>query len=444
MKSIWSESCSFPKRDSLKNDIVVDTAVIGAGMAGLLTAYLLQKEGRNVAVLEAEQTAGGVTKNTTAKITSQHDLIYDSMIRDFGEESARQYAVANQKAIGKFEKIITENGIDCEFETKPAFIYSLDREEELMSEAQAAEKLGIDAEFTTETDLPFPVLAAVKFNGQAQFHPLKFLKSISADLTVYENTRVLIVRGDSIITNRGRVTADQIVIATHFPIVNVPGWYFARMHQERSYVIALKNAGRLAGMYIDADPDGYSFRTCGEYVLLGGAGHRTGKHPGTGCYEKLRSAAKQFFPQSEEVCHWSAQDCVTWDNLPYIGRYASSTPNLYVATGFQKWGMTTSMASAMILTDMICGRRNGEAEVFSPQRFHAAASAKNMLADFGTSAVELTAGLFSAPTRKCTHLGCRLHWNPEEETWDCPCHGSRFTAQGELIGGPALRGIKHD
>ncbi|MBW7571746.1 FAD-dependent oxidoreductase [Caproiciproducens faecalis] len=444
MKSIWSETCTFPKRDPLKNDIVVDTAVIGAGMAGLLTAYLLQEEGQKVVVLEAAETASGVTKNTTAKITSQHDLIYDSMIQDFGEEAAGQYAAANQKAVEKFRTIITESKIDCDFESKPSFVYSLDREEELKAEAQAAEKLGIPAEFTTETDLPFPVLAAVKFSNQAQFHPLKFLNSISSGLTIFENTRALIVRGDSIITNRGRVTADHIVVATHFPIVNVPGWYFARMHQERSYVIALKNAGQLKGMYIDADPDGYSFRSYGDYIFLGGAGHRTGKHPESGCYEKLRKAAKQYFPESEEVCHWSAQDCMTWDNLPYIGQYASSTPNLYVATGFKKWGMSTSMAAAMILTDTICGRENEEAEVFSPQRFHAAASAKNMMTDFGTSAVELTAGLFSPPKRRCAHLGCRLQWNPDEETWDCPCHGSRFTEQGDLISDPALRGIKHD
>lgn len=443
MKSVWSESCSLPKRDPLKADIVVDTAVVGAGMAGLLTAYLLQKEGRSVAVLEAAETAGGVTKNTTAKITSQHDLIYDSMIKKFGDKAAQQYADANQKAIAMYRKIISEDHIDCNLETKPAFVYSFDRENELRAEAEAAERLGINAEFTTETDLPFTVPAAVKFSDQAQFNPLKFLKSIASDLTVYENTRALIVRDDTVITNRGRVTADHIVIATHFPFINIPGWYFARMHQERSYVIALKNAGKLDGMYIDADPDGYSFRSYEDYILIGGAGHRTGKHPGTGCYEKLRSAAKRFFPESEEVCHWSAQDCVTWDNLPYIGRYASSTRNLYVATGFKKWGMTSSMASAMILTDLICGRPSEEAEVFSPQRFHAAASAKNLLTDGGHSVAGLTAGLFSAPNRKCTHLGCRLHWNPDEETWDCPCHGSRFTSKGELISDPAERGLKH-
>ncbi|XOQ48681.1 MAG: Cytochrome b6-f complex iron-sulfur subunit 1 [Eubacteriales bacterium] len=442
MKSIWSESCSLPKRDSLKGDLVVETAVIGAGMAGLLTAYLLQKEGMKVAVLEAAETASGVTKNTTAKVTVQHNLIYNSLIQNIGEEQAKQYADANQKAVEMYRSIISENSIDCDWETKPAFVYSLDRMEDIEAETNAALSLGIPAEFTTSTGLPFEVKAAVKFPNQAQFHPLKFIRAISKDLEIYENTKALIVRGDTIVTNRGRVTADKIVIATHFPFINVPGWYFARMHQDRSYVIALENAEDPNGMYIDADPDGYSFRSYDGLLLLGGGGHRSGKHPGTSSYEKLRAFAKKYYPDSREVFHWSAQDCVSWDNIPYIGNYSSSTPNLFVATGFKKWGMTASMVSAMLLSDKICGRTNETAEVFSPQRFHASASAKNLFTDAGQSVAGLTAGLFSPPKRRCAHLGCRVHWNPDEETWDCPCHGSRYTKDGKLISNPALKDLK--
>ncbi len=443
MKSIWSESCALPKKPEMKGDLVVEVAVIGAGMAGLLTAFLLKKEGLNVVVLEGAETAGGATKNTTAKITSQHSLIYDKLIRSVGEEQAKQYAAANQQAIEMYREIIAENQVDCNFETKNAFLYSLDQGENIKAEANAAQKLGIDAEFTVKTDLPFDVRAAVKFSNQAQFNPLEFIKFISSDLDIYEHTTAILVRDDTIITNRGRVTADRIVVATHFPFINVPGWYFARMYQQRSYVIALKNAAKLDGMYIDADENGYSFRNYGEYVLLGGAGHRTGKHPQQASYEKLRSAAKRFFPNSEEVFHWSAQDCMTLDGVPYIGLYSAAKSNLYVATGFNKWGMTSSMVSAMILADTICGRPNKNAEVFSPQRFNAAASAENMLINGAQSVAGLTAGLFSSPSRKCAHLGCRLHWNPDEETWDCPCHGSRYTDKGELIDNPATRGLKH-
>lgn len=443
MKSIWSESCSFPQRESLKDDIVVETVVIGSGMAGLLTAHLLKKQGVQVVVLEGSATASGVTKNTTAKITSQHDLIYDRLIQDFGVEQAGQYAWANQRAIKTYCDIVEENQIDCDFETKPAYVYSLRDTAPIKAEMIAASKLGIEAELTTTTDLPFEVKAAVKFANQAQFHPLKFLKAISADLTIYEQTMAREIRDDVVITDHGRVTADHIVVATHFPIVNVPGWYFARMHQERSYVIALKNAMQLEGMYIDEDSNGYSFRNYGEYLLFGGAGHRTGKHPQKSSYETLRKAAKELFPQSEEAFHWSAQDCVTWDNVPYIGRYSASGRDVYVATGFKKWGMTSSMAAAMILTDTICGKKNDCAEIFSPQRFNASASMQNLLTDVGHSVAGLAAGAVSGPKRRCAHLGCRLQWNPDEETWDCPCHGSRYTSEGKLIDNPAIKGLSN-
>ena len=444
MKSVWSESCTLPKKSEMDKDIVAEVAVIGAGMAGLLTAFLLKKAGLNVVVLEGAEIASGATKNTTAKITSQHSLIYDKLINSVGEAQAKQYAAANQHAIELYRKIIEENQIDCDFESKDAFLYSLDQEDNIKVEAAAARRLGIDAELTTETNLPFPIRAAVKFSNQAQFNPLKFIKSISADLNIYEHTKAILVRDDTIMTNRGQITADKIVVATHFPFINIPGWYFTRMHQQRSYVVALKNAGQLDGMYIDADEKGFSFRNYGELVLLGGAGHRTGKHPEQGCYDKLRVAAKTFFPGSEEVAHWSAQDCMTLDGIPYIGLYSASKPNLFVATGFNKWGMTSSMASATILTDSICGRQNRNAEVFSPQRFHTAASTKNLLIDGAQSVAGIAEGVFSPSSRKCTHLGCRLKWNADEETWDCPCHGSRYTKNGELIDNPAMRGINNE
>jgi len=209
-------------------------------------------------------------------------------------------------------------------------------------------------------------------------------------------------------------------------------------------VLALKNAIQLEGMYLDADPTGYSFRNYGEFLLLGGAAHRTGKHPQYGSYDKLRRAAKEYFPRSVEVCNWSAQDCMTLDGIPYIGRYSKNRSNLYVATGFQKWGMTSSMASAMILTDMICGKQNDCADVFSPQRFHTGASMKNLLIDGAHSVAGLTEGALSTPSRKCTHMGCRLQWNPDEQSWDCPCHGSRFTSDGKLIDNPAMKGFQHE
>ncbi len=442
MKSVWSDTCSLPERESLFGDYVADAVVVGAGMAGLLTAYLLQQRGLRVVVLERSETAGGVTKNTTAKITSQHDLFYADLIEKFGFELASQYARANQRAIQTFRDIIGERGIDCDFESKSAYVYTLRNPQPIEAEVTAAQRLGIQADYTTETGLPFAVKAAVKFQNQAQFHPLKFLRDISADLEIYEHTAVHEIRRGVVVAEHGRVTADHIVVATHFPIINVPGWYFARMHQERSYVLALENAGQVDGMYIDEDEAGYSFRNYGDFLLLGGAGHRTGKHPQQSSYDLLRGAALSFYPESREAGCWSAQDCVTWDKIPYVGLYSKSVPDLYVATGFKKWGMTNAMAAASILSDAICGKENDCAPVFSPRRFNAAASMGSLLGDAGHSVAGLTAGAFSGYERRCAHLGCRLQWNPDELSWDCPCHGSRYTEDGALLDDPAIRGIR--
>ena len=230
MQSIWNESCKFRKRDVLNKDIKTDTLIIGAGMAGILTGYMLKQNGIDVVLIDAAKMASGNTKNTTAKITSQHDLIYDKLISEFGEEKARQYAKANELAIKKYKEIIKERKIDCDFEENPAYVYSLNEIDSIKKEVDAANKVGIYAEFVENTNLPFKVKGAIKFNNQAQFNPLKFLKDISKDLIIYENTRALEIKENLVITNRGHITANNIVVATHYPIMNAPGYYFMRMH----------------------------------------------------------------------------------------------------------------------------------------------------------------------------------------------------------------------
>lgn len=476
MKSIWRNEVTISKREPLRGDIKTKVAIIGGGLAGCLTAYFLQQQGIEVVVLEAKHIGSGQTENTTAKITSQHNLIYHNLIQDFGVEKAKMYADANQKAIIEYKCIIEKEKIDCQFEERPAYLYSTIERGPLEQEALAALQLGIDLTLTTETSLPFSVKSALKFNDQGQFHPLKFLNEITKTLTIYENTMVREIDGDRILTDHGIVTAEHIVIATHYPFVNVPGYYFMRMHQERSYVIALKNAVQLDGMYLGIDEDGYSFRNSGDILLLGGGGHRTGENSEGGKFEMLRNSAKKFYPESSEVTTWSAQDCFTLDGVPYIGQFSSSTPNCYVATGFAKWGMTNSMVSAMIISDRILERKNDFSEIFSPQRFKFSASAKTLLEE-GIQAVKgLTTEIFTLPqekidelpnghggvveyegqkvgvykdeegnafmvSTKCAHLGCQLEWNPDELSWDCPCHGSRFNYKGELIDNPAMKNI---
>ncbi|MGM9614759.1 MAG: FAD-dependent oxidoreductase [Oscillospiraceae bacterium] len=440
MESIWSEKVSIPAREPLPGDMTTEAAVIGAGMAGCLTAYFLHRQGVKTVVLEAGRIAGGQTKNTTAKITSQHGLIYDKLIRTFGEEKARQYAAANQHAIEKYRHLINGNHIDCDFRECPAYLYTNTSHEALRAEQEAASRLGIDAALVEQTELPFPVAGALRFSAQAQFHPLKFLRAITDELTIYEKTPVLRVEGDEeIITDRGTVRAEHIVFASHFPFINAPGFYFLRMHQERSYVLALRNAAQLDGMYLGVDADGLSFRNAGPYLLLGGGSHRTGENEAGGKYERLRQAARELYPQSTEADCWSAQDGIPMDGVPFIGRYAAGKPHWYVAAGFQKWGMTSSMAAAMILCDDIVGKENEFAEVFSPQRFLLSASAKNLATDVKQSVKGLCRGLSDM---RCPHLGCGLIWNADEKSWDCPCHGSRFDVDGKLLTGPAQTNAK--
>ncbi|MGV1057955.1 FAD-dependent oxidoreductase [Clostridium perfringens] len=456
-----------------------DVLVIGAGIAGVLTAYMLKQKGRDVVLIDAAEIASGNIKNTTAKITSQHDLIYSKLIAEFGEEKARQYAKANELAIKKYKEIIEDKRIECDFEEKPAYVYSLNEVDVLKEEVEAAKNLGIDAEFVQEANLPFKINGAVKFNNQAQFNPLKFLKGISNELVIYENTRALEIKENLVVTSGGNITANNIVVATHYPIMNAPGYYFMKMHQERSYVLALENTSEIDGMYIDLNKEGYSFRTYNNLLLLGGISHRTGENEEGGSYDELRKVAKRLYPKAKEKYYWSAQDCMTIDGIPYIGRYSSETPNIYVATGFNKWGMTSSMVSAMIISDMILEKENDFSEIFSPRRFDLSLSINNIANDLIETAKNFIAQKVYIPSSeiehiknghggiieyngekvgvyknkegkeffvstKCTHLGCQLSWNSDELTWDCPCHGSRFDYKGRLIGSPATKDLVED
>lgn len=475
MDSLWTISCEIEKRNKLENDLQADVVIIGGGLAGILIAYKLKEKGIESVILEGDRIASGQTKNTTAKITSQHAFIYNTLLEKLGIEKAEQYAVANQTAISEFSRIIKDNNIDCDFEALPSYLYSTQQTHQLEQETAAAQKLGIPASFTTETSLPFSVKGAVRFENQAQFNPLKFIKSVSQDLNIYEKTFVLSVEGKTIKTESCKIKAKHIVFATHYPFMNVPGYYFARLHQERSYVIALENAQKLDGMYYSIDEKGCSLRNYGNAVLLGGGNHRTGENSKGGKYDELRAQAKGLYPNAKEIAHWSAQDCMPLDNIPYIGHYSNSIKNQYVATGFKKWGMTTSMVAATIISNMISGQETPYEEVFKPSRFNTASVPS--LAKEGAKAIKGIAtknltvsksvldklenghggvveadgskvgaykdenGKLFLVSIKCPHMGCQLEWNPDEKSWDCPCHGSRFDYYGKLLDNPAQKGI---
>ncbi len=426
MNSVWTESAeksNFPKLDK---NIKTDVLIIGGGMAGILCAYMLKNAGVDCVLVEAKRICDGITKNTTAKITLQHGLLYNKLLNRFGKEKALLYYKAQKAACDKYAELCSN--IECGYEEKDAFVYSLDDKEKIKNEISALKLIGADAEFCRETNLPFQVAGAVCVKKQAQFHPLKFAYSISKNLPIYENTKVLQLLPNKAITNHGEINCKKMIIATHFPINNKHGGYFLKLYQHRSYVIALENAQNVDGMYVDESDTGLSFRNYKNLLLLGGGGHRTGKQGGN--WRELEHFAKKYYPTSKIVNKWATQDCMSLDGVPYIGQYSKNMPNMFVATGFNKWGMSSSMVSAMILSDLVQGRKNRFADIFSPSRsiFHP---------QLAINAFESAVGLLTPTVPRCPHLGCALKYNPDEHSWDCPCHGSRFDENGRLLDNPA-------
>ena len=426
MKSIWSLTEKVPSFDSLKDDFKTDVLIIGGGITGVLCAYMLQNKGIECAVVEANRICGGVTQNTTAKITVQHGLIYNKIINKYGTENAKLYFQAQNNALKKYREMCQK--IDCDFKECDSFVYSCDSRKNIENELNALSKIGCPAVFVNKPELPFETVGAVCIRNQSQFNPLRFISSIVENLKIFENTRVLEFKPDGVTTENGKVKANKVIVATHFPFLNKHGAYFLKMYQHRSYVIALKNTPFVNGMYIDGSGKGLSFREYNGLLLLGGGSHRTGKK--SGGWQELSEFVKKYYPESEEVCRWATQDCMTLDGIPYIGQYSKNTPSLYVATGFNKWGMTSAMVSAMILTDLIEGKENVYANFFSPVRsiFHP---------QLAVNMAEALIGIITPAAPRCPHLGCALKYNTYEHSWDCSCHGSRFTKEGKVINNPA-------
>ena len=427
-KSIWSHSASLPKFNSLYGDIKTDVLVIGGGICGILCAYLLKKSGVDSTLVEATKIAQGTTCNTTAKITSQHGLIYDELISKFGKETAQKYLDINELAINKYEEMCSN--INCDFSRLSAYTYSKDNLEKIEKEARALNSLGFSAEVKNVVPLPFKIAGAVCMKNQAQFNPLKFIEHIANDLNIYENTMVRQIDGNIAVCDRGKIYAKKIIVATHFPFINRHGNYFLKLYQHRSYVLALENAQDVDGMYVDEAQDGLSFRNSENLLLLGGGGQRTGKK--CGGWQELTEYKECCYPQSTIKFPWATQDCMSLDKIPYIGQYSPKTPNLYVATGFNKWGMTSSMVSAMILSDLVQNIKNDYADVFSPQR-------SILKPQLFVNGLETISNFVLPTTKRCPHLGCALKWNKAEHTWDCSCHGSRFDEDGKLINNPATK-----
>lgn len=497
-KPYWLDSIQRENYTSLEGDIETDVAIVGCGITGITCAYLLANEGMKVTILEKNKVLNGISGHTTAKITSQHSLIYDTLINKFGIDRAKEYAEANENAIKLIKKIIDDNKIDCDFKEQSAYIYTQEDNyiKQIQDEAKAASKLGIKADYLDEINLPIKVKAALRFDSQAAFHPGKYLNAIIKQLTangvkIYEDTKAIdIETGDKpkVITEKHyKVTAKYIILASHYPFFDGKGLYFARMYADCSYILALKLKEDFPeGMYITAEDPVRSLRTTPyekngekfELVILSGEDHKTGHDKDTEKhYLNLKQFASERLNVDKFLYKWFAQDYITVDNVPYIGHLTKDTPNIYVATGFKKWGMTNSNAAALIITDMITKGESKWQHVFDPSRFVPSAALLNavtqnldvakyyILGKVESLPAEAKISTGEASTVKidgdrkgayrdengelhildttCTHLGCELNWNSAEKTWDCPCHGSRFTYDGKVIDGPALNNLKH-
>lgn len=491
--SAWIASGpAHPDFPPLDEDVRADVAVIGGGIVGITTALLLQEAGARVVLLEANRLAQGVSGHTTAKVSSQHGMIYARLRSRFGADGARTYAQANEEALRWIADRVVHDAIDCDFRRRPSYAYvtSASARSDVEDEARAAIEAGLAARLVETTPLPYPVEVAVRFEDQAEFHVTKYLLGLVDRLAgngcrVFERSHAVEVDTDehcAVKTPGGRIVADQVVVATHYPFLD-RSLAFARVHPQRSYAILCRIAGvPPEGMFISADAPTRSIRgvplDADELLLVGGEGHRTGTGGDTvQRYRRLEAFAREHWHVRSVDYRWSAQDNTTIDGVPYVGRLTPRADRVFMATGFAKWGMTGGTAAALLLSDLLLGRETSWAGLFDPNRLKLRASATRLVKENAVAGIRFVAdritkggrpiddlqpgegdvvrldgetvaayrderGTLTAVSPTCTHLGCRVNWNRAERSWDCPCHGSRFTPTGEVLQGPAVHRLE--
>ena len=497
MNSYWINSVPdiLNTHKKLDKNIETDICIIGGGITGITSAYYLTKQGYKVVILDKDKIANHTTGHTTAKITSQHGLFYKYLIDTFSKELAKEYLDSNEQAIKNIKQIIDEEKIDCDFEYQDAYVYTKDKNElqKIKDEVDAVNSLGFNAEFTDKISLPIKdILGAIKFPNQAQFHPRKYIKGLCKCILenngeIYEDSKVYDIEktGDlyTTYTQNNKVTSKYIILASHYPIINAPGFYFLKMYQETSHIIGVEtNQPLFEGMYINSESPTLSFRTAdnnGKKILLvGGFEHKTGsKIDLSNAYSYLENETKKIYSDAKVLFRWNTQDCISLDKLPYIGQFSNLMPNVYIATGYKKWGMTTSNIAANIITDKILGKENPYEDVYLSTRFHPIKNKEelgNMVKEVTYSLginklkfpdktldsinkdegsiIELDGkkvgvykdkdGNLFAIKPVCSHLGCELSWNNLDKTWDCPCHGSRFNFKGKSLYAPSIKDLE--
>lgn len=493
--SYWVESTPQTNYPKIEKDFDTDVLIIGGGITGIVTAYMLSNSNLNLSIVDADRMAMGVTANTTAKITSQHDLLYDYLLNSFGFDTAKGYLDSNEEAIKIIEDIVKKENINCDFSSQDAYVYTCDKSniQKIVDEVSAVTSLGLKAEYVTECPLPFKIEAAIKFPNQAQFHPRKYLLSLlqileKRNVNILENSKVIDIKHVQdryeVYVNDNKITAKYLVMACHYPIKNFPGMYFIKMYQDSSYAIGVElEQDAFDGMYISCDTPTASFRNAPydngkKLLIVGGSGHKTGATDVNidDSYINLENYIKSIYPKAKIKYRWMTEDCVTLDKIPYIGEFSKFLPNMYVATGYKKWGMTTSHVAAKIISDKILGIENPYENVYTATRLEPIKNSKEFGNMLKQSVYSLAINKISPPIKSytelendsggvvdyngkklgiykdksgkmfavvpyCKHLGCELTWNNLEKTWDCPCHGSRYKYTGEMITEPTTEGL---
>jgi glycine/D-amino acid oxidase-like deaminating enzyme/nitrite reductase/ring-hydroxylating ferredoxin subunit len=492
--SYWVDSAPGTAFPVLDHDLAVDVAVVGAGMLGITTALLLQRQGATVALIDSGTVAGGVTAYTTAKVSSAHGLHYAALESSFGRDGARAYAQANEQALERIAGLVDELAIDCDWRRKPAYVYGVDdaQRRKVEKEVDAAGRAGLPVSLVTAApELPFPITAAIRYEDQAEFHPRRYLLGLMDELVnggcqVFEHTRIVAAGDGETATATTRdghtISAGDVVVATHFPFMD-RGLFFARMHPERSYAMGVfADDNRVEGMYLSAESPAHTIRSIpterGEMLLVGGESHKVGQADAAERYERVESWAREHWQVREVAYRWSTQDTMPVDGVPYVGKLNPGARSLWVGTGFLKWGLTNGTAAAEILAARIGGRDAPPyADLFDSTRAKPLASAKELVKENANVARRFVQDHVARPdlrsvddlapgeggtvrvgTKKvgayrdddgtlhtvsavCTHLGCAVTWNRAERSWDCPCHGSRFHWDGTVIEGPAVKDL---
>lgn len=487
--SLWLATAEPTAYPALPADLTVDVAVLGGGIVGLTTALLLKRDGARIAVLEAMQVGSGVTGCTTAKVTALQQAYYQALRSLRGQEAAAVYAEASIYGVELVAHLAEEEQIDCDLERRPAFTYAADASErsDIEDEAEAALEAGLPVALVEAVDLPYPTHGAVRLDDQIQIHPVRYVQGLARAVDgdgshVFENSRAMSVTLGSPyrveVENGTTVTADNVVVATHYPVLDRSG-FFARLESARSYCIAATVRGELPqGMSINAGATTRSVRSYGDWLIVGGEGHAPGARKATPeRYEQLEKFARAHWDVAEVTHHWSAQDPTSWDLMPVVGPYHPRAAGLYVASGFHKWGLSCAGFAARVITDQIARRENAWADHMSPNRIgtrglpkvaelgakfsfdfvadRALPTGSGSLEDLPRGEARVIRhglgkigvfrdddGALHAVSMRCTHLGCLVRWNGAERSWDCPCHGSRFDVDGAVLEGPAVRPLE--